>query len=618
MEKKTLSTLLEGKVFRIPDYQRGYAWEEKQWKDFIDDIDALIDYKVKSHYTGTIVIYQTDSKKPENYGTRKLDVVDIVDGQQRLTTCSLYLSIILRELINRGETDFESEVPIYLYNGSKSKLQLNNNTADFYYDLISQGYTNTLPATVHQNRLNDAYKYLSNHITNQVTQKDSEANDYLVNLFDAIIRKLNFSFYYIEVESEIGMTFELMNSRGKDLSALELLKNYLMHWIYRNINDNNQKDDATQVVNKSWKEVYTNIANCNGGEREEVQCLRVAWTLYCSHTPKNWNGYDGFKNNNIIPLRDFSTKAQENTRQFIDIFTKGLAEISMHYSEIMHPTLNKESKDEYVWLTKIKSAGNIATFLPLMIAARIKLKKGKIEYVEYINLLSSLEKFSYRVFLWQGKRSNAGLSSFYRWGYEIFTDAYPIKDITDWILGTLNWYSNENNFRENTQKTSNWYSQRRLLKYTLYEHELWLLESEGKDAQPKLKWNDLSDATIEHILPQTPDKNSNWMSTWSNEEFTNYIHDISNLVLTRDNSHYLNFDFDRKKGNAGAGHCYANSDIRQERKIAEYDNWTSENCKHRRQILENWIIKRWGVDKHYVLPNELNEEDDEELEENNT
>ena len=57
-----------------------------------------------------------------------------------------------------------------------------------------------------------------------------------MNLFDAIIRKLNFSFYSIEVESEIGMTFELMNSRGKDLSALELLKNYLMHWIYRNVN----------------------------------------------------------------------------------------------------------------------------------------------------------------------------------------------------------------------------------------------------------------------------------------------------------------------------------------------------------------------------------------------
>lgn len=45
MEKKTLSNILEGKIFRIPDYQRGYAWEEKQWTDFVQDIDALIDDK---------------------------------------------------------------------------------------------------------------------------------------------------------------------------------------------------------------------------------------------------------------------------------------------------------------------------------------------------------------------------------------------------------------------------------------------------------------------------------------------------------------------------------------------------------------------------------------------
>ena len=36
MEKKTLSNILEGKIFQIPDYQRGYAWEAKQWKDFVE------------------------------------------------------------------------------------------------------------------------------------------------------------------------------------------------------------------------------------------------------------------------------------------------------------------------------------------------------------------------------------------------------------------------------------------------------------------------------------------------------------------------------------------------------------------------------------------------------
>jgi hypothetical protein len=142
---------------------------------------------------------------------------------------------------------------------------------------------------------------------------------------------------------------------------------------------------------------------------------------------------------------------------------------------------------------------------------------------------------------------------------------------------------------------------------------LWLLKNEGKDVSPKLNWNDLSDATIEHILPQNPKDNSVWKQNWSDEEFGTYIHDISNLVLTKDNSHYLNFDFDRKKGNAGAGHCYSNSDIRQERKIAEFDNWTAESCKTRRVVMEDWIISRWGIDNHYVIPENINEEDDFEV-----
>lgn len=41
MNKKTLISLFAESLFQIPDYQRGYAWEEKQWKDFIQDIDAV-------------------------------------------------------------------------------------------------------------------------------------------------------------------------------------------------------------------------------------------------------------------------------------------------------------------------------------------------------------------------------------------------------------------------------------------------------------------------------------------------------------------------------------------------------------------------------------------------
>jgi len=216
MQKKTLASLLEGKIFQIPDYKRGYAWEEKQLDDFTQDIDKVVDEKIENHYTGTIVIYQPAERPNENYGTKRLEVVDVIDGQQRLTTCSLYLSIILRELIKSGKMDFEREILYFLKNGAKSKLRLNKGSSDFYSDIISGGTPNTKAKTVYQKRLLEGYNYLQNHIKNQIAVRQNNAVEYLQDLFDAIIRKLNFSFYTIEVESEIGRTIVLMNSRGKD------------------------------------------------------------------------------------------------------------------------------------------------------------------------------------------------------------------------------------------------------------------------------------------------------------------------------------------------------------------------------------------------------------------
>lgn len=609
MEKKTLSNILEGKIFQIPDYQRGYAWEEKQWKDFVQDIDALIDDKIISHYTGTIVIYQPSKKPTENYGTKRLEIVDVVDGQQRLTTCSLYLSIIIKELIKISQEDFNAEIPIYLYSGSKSKLRLNNDTADFYLDLISKGVSNIEANSVHQKRIYDAYCFLKKHIEEQLTKRVDKGEDYLRDLFDAIIRKLNFSFYPIEVESEIGMTFELMNSRGKNLSSMELLKNYLMYWVYRNILDNSEKEDFTSKINKTWKEVYVNIAKCNGSES---QCLRIAWTLFVNYTPKNWNGYSGFKSDEVIPLRNFKSKSKEDVKEFLLKFVDGLALISKHYSAIIKPNNNSFDENELNLLTKIRNAGNIANYLPLMVASRIKKETNEVTKDDYFDLLKSLEIFSYRVFLWEGKRSNAGLSKFYRWADDVFSSKHSLKSVTDWIYGTINWYSPENGFRKSlTEDFFGWYHYRRLLKYTLFEYELFLLKGKNK---PKLNWEDLTDSTIEHILPQNPDSNSNWLIKWTDEERKKYLHDISNLVLTKDNSRYSNFEFDRKKGIAGSGFSYSNSDIRQERKIAEYDDWTPDTCKKRREELTNWVIKNWGIDKHYQEPIvDVIEEDDEPI-----
>ena len=311
-------------------------------------------------------------------------------------------------------------------------------------------------------------------------------------------------------------------------------------------------------------------------------------------------------------MRNFNSKSKEDVKEFLLKFVDGLALISKHYSAIIKPNNNSFEENELNLLTKIRNAGNIANYLPLMVASRIKKETNEVTKDDYFDLLKSLEIFSYRVFLWEGKRSNAGLSKFYRWADDVFSSKHSLKSVTDWIYGTINWYSPENGFRKSlTEDFFGWYHYRRLLKYTLFEYELFLLKGKNK---PKLNWEDLTDSTIEHILPQNPDSNSNWLIKWTDEERKKYLHDISNLVLTKDNSRYSNFEFDRKKGIAGSGFSYSNSDIRQERKIAEYDDWTPDTCKKRREELTNWVIKNWGIDKHYQEPIvDVIEEDDEPI-----
>ena len=592
MNERRLQSVIGDYILRIPDYQRGYAWEKEQWDDFLEDIDALVDDSLQSHYTGTIVLYMPGNmqdREIKQYGRRdQYPVAEVIDGQQRLTSISLYLAAISRRLTLLGE-DCHEEQDKYLYKGGQPRLELNGEqTRDIYYELITTAKSDLPTSTSHQDRIVDAYKYFDNHIKECSKER-------LEQLLCAITNKMHFSSYVIDDHSEVGMTFELMNSRGKDLTHLELLKNYLMYWTNRNA-DEEQKGSIIKAINITWKNVYQNLQR----QSEEFQCLRIAWILLCSYVPKEWNGYNGFKRDDIVPIRHFTdARTKADVVAFIYEFCNVLSSVSKYYAQVL--SSSESSPLQTKWLSKIKRAGNIANFLPLIVVAKMQLEVGKISEPDYIKLLQSIETYSYRVFLWQGRRSNSGLTNFFRWSYELYSaDNVGEKIFT--IIKSINhlttYYISEKDFVEDCNKVAPWYTpaHKRVLKYTLFEYELYLLESEGKGLSPKIDWDQIQDSTLEHILPQTPAEGSQWRAKWSDSDREEYLHDISNIVLTFDNSHYLNFEFDVKKGSAGAGHCYANSDVRQERKIADFADWTVEECKSRKAQLSDWICGRWGID----------------------
>ncbi|HVS38152.1 MAG TPA: DUF262 domain-containing protein, partial [Gemmataceae bacterium] len=115
----TIQQLFAERLFRIPDYQRGYAWEEQQLEEFVEDVELLPEQK--DHYTGTIVLNTLgpDAKILDtDEGGKHYENVAVVDGQQRLTTFVLFLDAIRRvmaeipSLVKRAESILEGFIHV--------------------------------------------------------------------------------------------------------------------------------------------------------------------------------------------------------------------------------------------------------------------------------------------------------------------------------------------------------------------------------------------------------------------------------------------------------------------------------------------------------------------------
>lgn len=111
----SLSEIFNNKIFRIPDFQRGYSWEERQLDDFWEDIQNLSPNKI--HYIGLLTVEPINANEVSNIEKWKddlwllkkgLSAYYVIDGQQRLTTLIILLHEILctfndNEGINYGQ-----------------------------------------------------------------------------------------------------------------------------------------------------------------------------------------------------------------------------------------------------------------------------------------------------------------------------------------------------------------------------------------------------------------------------------------------------------------------------------------------------------------------------------
>ncbi|WHH49678.1 DUF262 domain-containing protein [Pseudomonas sp. Ap32] len=134
--QKKLKELFDGrKIFSIPDYQRAYAWETtRQLPDFIEDIDNQA--IGRDYFLGTI-LFQEKLEKHAGF-----DLIDIVDGQQRITTTIIFMKSLLSSLRQRLNDSQYEELGLdlveetYIFNKNRPKLQAISPDNDFFFNYI--------------------------------------------------------------------------------------------------------------------------------------------------------------------------------------------------------------------------------------------------------------------------------------------------------------------------------------------------------------------------------------------------------------------------------------------------------------------------------------------------
>lgn len=282
---KSLEELFNNRIFRVPDYQRGYAWEWQQVEEFLADLELLSPNR--RHYTGTIVLHQPEGtigkSDSDNEGTNYAKW-HIVDGQQRFTTIVLLLNEISRALskyesshdLAQGikkkyveATDLDG-LPLH-------KLSLNEDTDDFFKkSILPESPSIAGPQVESAQRLLNAKEQIAEHLC---AEEGSEQS--LRELYRKVTTRLHFNLYEVEKEAEVGVIFEVMNSRGKPLTELEKVKNYLLYAAssFEDVTPDN-RDKFAKSVNQAWASILKRLMAADlGSPEEENRMLRAYWLM---------------------------------------------------------------------------------------------------------------------------------------------------------------------------------------------------------------------------------------------------------------------------------------------------------------------------------------------------
>lgn len=559
-EQPGIAAVLRSSWLGVPLNQREYSWTEREVNSLFQDIYKAISEGSPDYFLGSVVTIP-----------RPNDVLEIVDGQQRLTTTAIllvairdYLKAQNEELIVEGIQSILSAIDRKARE-RKSRLTLNVKDNLFYQRFVL-GSDTTYKATSPSHRLmEEALNLAKAHVKKIVSGHDLKNHADVLNQWVDYMEQ-HAIVVLLKVPSEVNAyrMFETLNDRGLRTSQSDLVKNYLFGQSGDRINEAQQKWSGMRAILESFED-----------DDITINFLRQMLVSLYGHT----------RETDVYDTVTTKAKGPSQAIAFLGLLESGAAD----YAAILNPQHEKWNAYPQTIRRAIAVASivRVRAIRPLMLSVARKLSPAEAD--KTMRLIISI---SVRLMIAGGAKSAArsgtveeALANTARRVSEVEIDtAAKVMDALDDIT------AKDTQFEEMFAIAS-------VSKAELARYYLRSLENTAKGiADPYYMPNDDAQVVnLEHVLPNNP--NGNWPE-FTADEVAAYVRRIGNmtLLLAKANSDLKSEPFAAKKK------VYASSSYEVTKQVAAVDAWNPDAITSRQRVLAKYAVRTWPLTVGGVKP----------------
>ena len=550
----------------IPVYQRNYDWKKANCEQLYNDLVEVVRQGKQTHFFGSIV---------SNALGR--DEIELIDGQQRITTVSLILIAIVNA-IKKGDVvpndpvlgeRILGEYIIDKYHKTDRKVRLKpfRDDCEAFDNLIYKSED----AYIANSKVTLNYRYFYDRIVNERSISVDE-------LFDAI-DKLQIIDIVLQPDKgdDPQLIFESLNSTGLDLTEADKIRNYVLMGL-------------TPDIQELYYDAYWNkIEKLSVLELDGF--IRNYLTIVTGVIPNIRNIYSAFK-------------AYAKQINNIESILQDMLRYAQAYNKIINCAVGSNTANV---ITKRLNLLDVTVAHPYLMAFLVYAEENNLPMSEIENVFGLVESTIFRRFICDlpANALNKIFATLHKQVVKLKRDTDTYSSVLIYIL--LNrraavLFPNDEEFTSNFS-TKNIYAMRGRSKQYLFERLENGTSKEVNDIVGYLESNSLS---IEHIMPQT------LTPLWREALGENYekiheqwLHTIANLTLTGYNSNYSNRPFAEKKT---MDNGFVQSGLRLNQYIAQFDKWTETELKERNEHLMQMALDIWPYPSTSFVPEQREDE----------